>query len=380
MNIAIDIRPLMNGMRTGVGEYTFELLNALFTIDRDNQYFLFYNSYSNISRNIPKWQCANVHYVYTRFPNKLFNIAILSGVIKLDRLITRYTGAKIDVFFAPNLNFINLSKSTKFVLTIHDLSYEFFPEFYTTKTKLWHKMIRPKKLCRRANILITPSHNTKRDIVNYYKIEPVKITNIYPGLATTLGTPTPEIITKVKNKYLLPEQFILFLGTIEPRKNIIGLIEAFEQAYPKISKEYHLVIAGASGWKNSKIYDRANISPVRNKIHILGYIAPEDKAALYTAATAFVYPSFYEGFGFPVLEAMSIGKPVITSNRSSLPEIGGPATALINPNRPNDIAQALVRVLNNIKLQQYYAENGKIIAKNFSWVKTADEFLHLINL
>lgn len=377
MNIGIDIRPLMTGARTGVGEYTFELLNAIFQADKTNRYFLFYNSYSDVSQNIPRWTQDNVKYIYTRWPNKLFNSLVMLGIIKLDRLIARKINAPLDYFFAPNINYISLSKQVKFILTIHDLSYEFFPEFYTPKTRLWHRIIGPKKLCRRSDRILVPSENTKLDIVNHFHISPEKISVIYPGLSSTFVLPDANQIFDLRKKYNLPEKFILFLGTIEPRKNIIGIIEAFEKFCESSTAPCNLIIAGASGWKNQSIYKRAQNSPAKNKIQFIGYVTLAEKPALYASAALFVYPSFYEGFGFPVLEAMASGVSVITSNRSSLPEIGGAVNTLVNPNNIVDLATAMLQKLQDTKTDTTIG-NARLISEKFNWNESAKKFLDLL--
>jgi glycosyltransferase involved in cell wall biosynthesis len=391
MTIGIDIRPLMTAPRTGVGEYTFELLDAIFKIDRANQYILFYNSWDDVSANIPKWNYANVRFISKHYPNKLYNGAMrIFGRPQLDQV------CKCDIFFSPNLNFTALSPKTKFILTVHDLSYKFFPEFSTTKQYWWHRAVRPKKQCERADLILTPSENTKRDIVDYYNIAPEKIKVIYPGVNKTRVVPVILSETKnlyqtekkdpsacglrmtddndIRKKYDLPEKYILFLGTIEPRKNIIGLIEAFE----KLSGGHDLVIAGAPGWKNSEVFAKAKASIKPNRIKFLGFVPPEDKPALYRSAELFVYPSFYEGFGFPVLEAMAEGTPVITSNRSSLPEITGPAAYLIDPTRPEQITLAMNELLTQPKLREWHIQKGLEQVKRYSWENAAREWLSCI--
>lgn len=364
MKIGIDIRPLMTSPRTGVGEYTFELLNTIFKIDRENQYFLFYNSGGDVSANIPTWNYDNVKIIGHHYPNKLFNSSLfIFGRPHLDRI----TG-DLDVFFSPNLNFTAISSKTKFILTVHDLSYEFFPEFSTAKQYWWHKAINPRKQCRRADLIFTPSKNTKRDIVDYYKIPQEKIIVIYPGVnKDNAGKSKADIV----NKYDLPKKFILFLGTIEPRKNIIGLIEAFENTTGDCS----LVIAGAPGWKNDQIYARVKNSKFSGKIKFIGFIDPLDKTALYSAAEIFIYPSLYEGFGFPVLEAMAAGAPVITSNRSSLPEIAGTGAYLIDPTRPEQMTCAINELLGKPALREWQKQKGLEQAALFAWEKAAREWL-----
>lgn len=366
----------MRARRTGIGEYTFELLNAIFDIDKKNDYSLFYNSHADISKNIPKWEQPNVRYVATRRPNKLFNGTIkLFNTPRLDNLL----GVKLDAFYSPNLNFTAISKKTKFVLTVHDLSFEIFSDFFTAKTSLWHKIISPKKQCLRADMILTPSENTRRDIVDFYGINKNKIKVLYPGLSSVFLKKQSADTEQIKKKYALPDKFILFLGAIEPRKNILGIIEGFEKIASSLPNSYSLIIAGADGWKTEKIYEPARVSHCREKIKFIGYVAPEDKPPLYAAADLFVYPSFYEGFGFPVLEAMACGTPVITSNRSSLPEVaGGDSAWLVNPNRTDEIAYAMFMMLTNDNLKKSFVQKGFEQSKKFNWQKTAAQWIDLI--
>ena len=417
LHIAIDIRPLMSSNRTGVGEYTYELLNALFKIDHQNQYFLFYNSRKDVSQNIPDWKYDNVHYIHTHWPNKLFNLfQKIFKYPKIDKLITNHfntqtikqlntltnkqfqqakrsnkqsdpTLQQLDCFFSPNLNFTSLSKNIKHILTIHDLSFELYPQYYSFKRRLWHWAINAKQQCWQAKIILTPSKNTELDLVEYFQIPHDKIKTIYPGInlgSNELGLVnncTPSDKKEVKEKYNLPDNFILYLGTVEPRKNIIGLIKAFEKIksqYP-ISNIQYLIIAGVKGWKNKKIYKTALQSKYADYIKFIGYIDPIDKPAFYAMAKVFIYPSFYEGFGFPVLEAMSCYTPVITSNRSSLPEITNNSAYLINPHKIDEISKSIKEMIENSQLREYYIARGAEVVKKYNWEETAKKFLETIS-
>ncbi|HRY36589.1 MAG TPA: glycosyltransferase family 1 protein [Candidatus Magasanikbacteria bacterium] len=376
MNIGIDIRPLMSPIRTGVGEYTYELLNAIFQIDKENQYFLFYNNHKNVENNIPRWDQPNVHYVVKKYSNKLFNLAqLFLAWPKIDKMIAKQNRLdKLDYFFSPNLNFTALTKNVKYILTIHDLSFELFPEFFTYKDFLWHKILNPKKQCQLASVVLTPSKNTKRDLINIYALDKNKIETIYPGLSSVFHTSKSNDV----KKYNLPDNYVLFLGSIEPRKNILSVIEAWEKAYSKLPLPYHLVMVGAPGWKNSKVFEKIKNSPLREKINFIGYIKNEDKPEIYRKAAAFIYPSFYEGFGFPVLEAMHCKTPVITSNRSSIPEITDENAYLVDPNRPLQITAGLIKILNDQNLSNTLKETGQKRSQNFSWDIAAKEFLKIL--
>lgn len=261
---------------------------------------------------------------------------------------------------------------------IHDLTFHLFKKYYTPRQRLKHHLVGPKKQCQHAHSIIVPSENTKRDLVDYYQMPEKKITVLYPGLSSIFDQEKTATETVAK-KYSLPKHYILFLGTIEPRKNILGLIEAFEQISASLSTPYSLVIAGAPGWKNHEVITRIRTSVLKDKIKLIGFVDPADKPTLYQNASLFVYLSFYEGFGLPALEAMASGVPVITSNRSSLPEVTGTAAYLVNPHRPDEIAQGIKFLLSHPSARAEAIKNGLARAAQFSWEKTAQQFLSLIN-
>lgn len=398
MNIAIDIRSLMSPIRTGVGEYTYELLQALFSIDHENVYVLFYNSANDVSAWLPKWSQENVHYVGTRYPNKLFNSSVrllqrprFDTIVHSQLVMAHYFGKNqqsnnraikqsnndndIDIWFSPNLGFTALDPKIRHIITIHDLSFEHFPDRYSWKRRVWHQVLNPKQQCEQADLILTPSENTRRDVIETYGIPGKKVRCVYPGLSEKFMTHDTDNITQVKQKYDLPEKFILFLGTIEPRKNILGLVEAFKQCHKLLASGYQLVIAGPRGWKYTSILHAIEQTPGARYI---GYVAPEDKSVLYQLASLFVYPSLYEGFGFPVLEAMAAGTSVITSNRSSLPEVAGGAAYLINPYNVSELGRAMETVTSDTWLRGRMIERGKRRAGEFRWEETAGQFLELI--
>lgn len=387
MNIGIDSRALMDPIRTGVGEYAYELLSALFKLDRENQYFLFYNSFTDVSQDIPQWQQENIHYVSTKWPNKLFNTGLLIRKRPfIDSLISKKQCNNLDYFFSPNLNFTSVSPNTKFILTIHDLSFKFFKDYYSWKQRVWHRLIRPKQQCSRANIILTPSENTRRDVVEHLNVAEAKVRCLYPGIPERFkeqetNNPLPFRYGRASKepiiqKYNLPERFILFLGTIEPRKNIVGIIEAYKLS-SLIFNHCSLVIAGVKGWKDKDIMKLIKQTP---GVHYVGYVAQEDKPNLYRLAQVFVYPSLYEGFGFPVLEAMASGVPVVTSSRSSLPEVTGGSAYLVNPYNITEIAEGMKLLATNEAVRQFHIVRGLEQAKQFAWGKCAKEFLSLLKL
>ena len=397
MKIGIDIRCLTEKQYSGISSFTLNLLRVLFEIDKNNQYILFYNTAK--PAKIPEFNYPNVTIKKFSYPNKLFNFCVkFLNFPKLDKLVG---GA--DIFFLPSFHFIALSKknfsnfsvipsepamageprdpldqsaaafsSPKLITIIHDLSFEHNPEFFNFKARLWHKLVNPKKLCQRADAVIAISENTKNDIIKIYNISPEKIKVIYPGITGRFHKiQNQEILKKVKEKYHLPEEFILFLGNLEPRKNIESLIQAVG-----ISKSLPtLVVAGGKGWKYESIYNAAK--KYRNKIHFIGYIDSEDKPALYALAKIFAYPSFYEGFGLPPLEAMACETPVVVSHTSSLPEVVADAGIQIDPYDINDLRHALEELNNNPTLQKHLSQKGLIQSKKFSWQYNAESLLKI---
>lgn len=382
MKIGIDIRSLMEPKYSGVSEYAFNLLNAIFDMDKKNEYSLFYNNFSNSYQKGKFFQenraLDNVKYSRFKIPNRLFNAGLaVFNYPKIDRML-----GDVDVFFSPNFLFFAFSKRCKTILTVHDLSFERCPEFYTLRGKLWHKIINTKKLCKRADCIIAVSENTKNDLMELYKIEESKIKVIYSGLGRGFkNSCDPITLARVREKYQIPQIFILHLGNIETRKNIIGIIKAFERLHFQYKiNDYSLIFAGAAsyGYGGKKIFEIAKRSKLREKIKFLGYVENGDKAALYQMAKIFIYPSFYEGFGFPPLEAMACGAPTITSNVSSLPEIVGDAAVMVDPYNIEDMSKAMAQILSDADLRNFLIKQGEKRANNFNWEKCARETLQII--
>jgi len=379
MKIGVDIRPLMDKEYSGVSWYTLDLLTAILDQDKINEYFLYYNSGHDISSRMPKILAANVKTVSTKYPNKLFNY-LLQNVLhwpKLDKL-----SGGVDIFWLPHINFASFSKNCRKILTIHDLSFLIFPEFFSDRKNFWHRMINVKKIISAVDKIIAISENTKKDIVDNIGVPAEKIMVVYSGVGAEfkLLDSNDDNLKKIKDKYRLPDKFILNIGTIEPRKNIVGLVQAFDlmAQIPKF-QDYYLVIAGSSGWKNKEIFKAINLAKNKDKIKIIGYIEKSERTYFYNLAEIFCYPSFYEGFGLPVLEAMACGTPVITSAVSSLPEVAGEAALYVDPNDINSITEAMQQLAAREELQKLMVVRGLVQAKKFSWKKTAEKYLEIFN-
>lgn len=370
MRVGIDIRCLMEKKYSGVSLYTLNLLHEIFHQDKKDEYILFYNSGKPIS--IPEFPYPNVRIFSTNYPNKIFNLALrFFHFPPLDILM-----GGVDIIFFPNINFFSVSKKCKMILTIHDLSYERYQGHSTLKSRIWHSIISPKKMCERSDHIIAVSENTKNDLLDLYKIPDKKISIIHSGLDEKIhAVENKEILNFVKEKYSLPDNFILYLGNIDSRKNISGIIQAF--MLDIIPRDCHLVLAGFHAQDKNHI---ERIIKNRNgRIHCIGYIDEEDKSAVFSLSKVFLYPSFYEGFGFPPLEAMACKVPTIVSCAGSLPEIVGDASILIDPYNVNDIAHAVRSLLYDDVLRKKIIEKGCKRAQLFQWQATAQKVIQLFS-
>lgn len=382
MNIGIDIRTLMDKQYSGVPEYTYNLIKAIKKIeeqrDSGRRYKLFYNSGQDLSSRIPDFSNKQIRPIKTNYPNKIFNYFFQKALKRpqIDKMLG------VDIFFMPHINFISLSSDASFILTIHDLSFLRYPEFFSYRKNFWHKMLGVKQLIARADKIVAVSENTKNDIVDLCGEDRDKIKVIYPGLSSEFQRIDPETpyLKEVGQKYGLNNDFVLYIGTLEPRKNIESIIEGFNlfcQKNPHSNLD--LVIAGGRGWKSKHLEKIKNSTEYSHRIKFLGYVPREDKKFLYNQASIFVYPSFYEGFGFPPLEAMACGTPVISSFVSSLPEVLNDAALLIDPYNINKLAYYIQKLSQDSSLREEMIEKGLSLVKEYSWERTASNYIDLFN-
>lgn len=229
--------------------------------------------------------------------------------------------------------------------------------------------LKTQQACSKASKIIAISKSTKNDLEKILKIKESKITVIYPG-RNLIGT-----MAKNLPSFLKAKSYILAVGTIEPRKNLISLFKAYAILPPRLQEQYPLVVVGAKGWNTGKIFDILNHLKLENKVKFLGFVPDAMLGKLYKEAAVFVYPSLYEGFGFPVLEALSFGTPVVTSSISSLPEVAGKAAILIDPQDPKSISSGLQKLLEHKEEIALLKGNARIQANKFSWSTAARETL-----
>jgi glycosyltransferase involved in cell wall biosynthesis len=257
------------------------------------------------------------------------------------------------------------------VMTVHDLIFRHLPAHHKALNR-WYLNWTMPLYCRRADHIIAVSETTRQDIISAYHLSPEKVTVIHEAAAPHFRPQSAEAQRRVRQTYGLPDRYLLYVGTIEPRKNLERLLDAWAPLY-QADDCPPLVIVGRRGWLSDGFFAALEASPVQDGVMLTGYVPDADLPALYSAATAFVFPSLYEGFGLPPLEAMACGTPVICANVSSMPEVVGDAALLVDPEDALSIRQALRRITHDADLADELRARGTSRAAAFSWTRVAEE-------
>jgi len=281
-----------------------------------------------------------------------------------------------DLYHQPN--YVPHAFSGKTVITIHDMSHRIFPQYHPRRRVMILRAFESR--LRQADRIITDSEHARQEIMELLRVPKERIEVIYLGAGSHYRPMniSEKQLKDLQSRYNLPEQFLLYVGTIEPRKNLERLIEAYylyRQEEP--ASELKLVLAGGKGWLYESIFSRVQELHLQQEVIFTGYVDSDDLPCLYNMAMAFVYPSLYEGFGLPPLEAMSCGTPVISSNAASIPEVVGEAGILIDPYQINDLAEAIFRVAESASLRNELSQLGLKQAQRFSWRRCAVETLRV---
>ncbi|MDD5039739.1 MAG: glycosyltransferase family 1 protein [Patescibacteria group bacterium] len=368
MRIAIDIRSLVEPNPSGVSEYTSHIVSELVQSESKHEFVLFSNAVHPIPRerlDPLRADCARV--VERAIPNKLLNTSLaLLSFPPLDRVVG---GA--DLFFLPNMNFFSCTDSCKLVLTVHDVSF-CHQGFYGLKQRIWHRAVRFKKLLKRAERIITVSESTSRDLQCSFGVPADSIEIIRLGVDRERFRPcSSDVLEEVRHRYGLPGSYILSLGAVGPRKNTEGFIRAWNHARQAHNLQYKLVIAGSM--------HSTGLPKHHRDVLFTGYVADKDKPALYQGARLFAYPSYYEGFGLPVYEAMASGVPVLTSFSTSLPEIARDAAILADPYNISEMSRALSILATDEALRRLCVIKGNAAVETATWPSAGAQTLSLFD-
>ena len=365
MKIAVDIRSTLKKTRTGVGQYTYNLIKNLSLVDKNNSYSLYAKKkLFSFGKKLPKIKAKNFKFRIDRFNRGL------------DRTLK-----KVDIFHTPSQDLLDIA-GAKIVVTVHDLIFKTYPEGHS-EDALKNAESQILNVISRADKIICYSQNTINDLRKFYDIDERKIKLIYPGIDKEVfyqiqGLEIEEVKNRLK-KFGINDKFILFVGTIEPRKNIGNLILAFNKLKKQNNIPHKLVLIGMKGWQYENVLELYNKSEFKNEILFLDYQPNDTLRVFYNLADVFVYPSFYEGFGFPILEAFSCGTAVVTSNVSSCKEVGEGAALLTDPANVDELAKAIFNVISDSRIKGNLGHRGLEKSEMFSWKKAAAETLEVYN-
>jgi glycosyltransferase involved in cell wall biosynthesis len=262
------------------------------------------------------------------------------------------------------------------VVTFHDMTFFLFPHHHTLPKRFFFRFF-IRASSRQAVALIADSESTRQDAIRLVGVSPGKIFTIQLGVTQEFQPIQDKtILWQARQKYQLPERFLLYVGTIEPRKNLPILLQAYASVADQMP-DHRLVVVGPQGWMVENIVQKSGQLNISDKVHFTGYVEQADLPLIYNLADVFIYPSVYEGFGLPVLEAMACGTPVITSNVSSMPEIVGDAGVLLAPNNPEVLAQSLLELINDPMYRQRLSILGRERAAAFTWKRTAEKTINV---
>jgi len=344
--------------RVGSSEYCFQLLSNLNRIDKKNKYLIYLPQIP--TPDLPE-ESANWHYKIIK-PRKMWTLVGLS-------LEFFFKSSKPDVFLSPT-HYLPIFTPKKSAISVLDVSYTRFPELFKPKD-LSQLTKWTRYSVKKAKAIFTISESSKDDIMKTYGISGDRIKVTYPGIRRLDSRNKTLSMDEFKGKYGLKKDYILFVGTLQPRKNIVRLIEAFSM----LKDGTELIIIGKKGWLYEEILSAPKKFNVEDRVRFLDFVPDEDLGLFYKNATCFVLPSLYEGFGLPILEAMSYGCPVIAGNISSLPEAAGDAALYVDPLSVADINKKLELITGDQELREKLIKKGYEQVKKFSWEKTAGETL-----
>ncbi|AFY73436.1 glycosyltransferase [Synechococcus sp. PCC 7502] len=379
MRILIDGTPIKSNP-SGVGLHLLNLIHWLYILQDRNSLNFSYEMGISYQPGLKNWLKGKQ--IFPDLINSYPNLYSLPIPVRLVNPFLLYAPTLFCNCFEPTLGYPDIIHGTNYlvypfkrslkILNIYDLTFIKYPEYVDAVVGKYFAVV--KQCLTWTDLIISSSESIKQDIIEYLSF-PAERIHVTP-LASRYNHKfienfKPEILTSSFANYDFTKPYILFVSTIEPRKNIKALITAFNSLKQKYKIEHNLVLIGQKGWNYTPIFEAIANSAYTHNIYHLDYLSDELVAAFYAKADVFVYPSHYEGFGLPILEAMTLGAPVITSNVSSMPEVGGNAAVLIDPNNSEELAESILKVISDRNFRNELITKGQERAKAFSWEKTA---------
>jgi len=370
MKIAVEATPLMS-KSTGIERFVYFILRELAKLDAENEYILYYQGGLGYKkRTPPKFNFKKYKYKIIKIPLQVLNFFI--DYFKFPPM-EAFIG-KPDLFWATNYQIPVFWNTTKTVNTIYDVSAFIYPEHYTESL---HRIKKNMPMsAKKADIILTISESAKNDIQRILEVPSEKIKVVYCGVSDDFCVVKDAYaLQNIKNKYAGGKNFILSVGTLNPRKNFIKLIEAFDIIRKNIGIK--LVIAGKKGWLFEGIYSKVKELNLEGQVVFTDCVTDKELNLLYNVSSVFVFPSLYEGFGIPIIEAFTCGAPVCASNASSMPEVAGDAALYFDPNNEKEMASSVLKMLQNKPLRDKFVEKGFERVKKFSWKTSAIKLLEI---
>jgi glycosyltransferase involved in cell wall biosynthesis len=400
MQIGIDYTSAVR-QRAGIGRYTRELVTALLALPSSHQYVILAAT-GGLSRN--RWQGEIQRLRTVSLPSAA--VAAPSGLPSSSPSLTKgsqltirnipvsddwlarlwhrlrlpipaetITGA-LDVFYSPDFALPPTRRACKTLLTVHDLSFVHHPDAFVPRLRRYLERVVPRSI-ERADLVLADSVHTCSDLIRLFAVPRDRVKVIYPGIDTRFRPhPEPGESARLRERYAIGDQpYVLSVGTLQPRKNYLRLIQAFARSRAIKGMDIQLLIAGGRGWLYEDILAQAERY---DSVRLLGFVEEPDLPALYREAALFAFPSLYEGFGLPVLEAMACGVPVVCSRTSSLPEVAGDAALLVDPLDVDALQGALTRALDDSDLRSRMVKRGLVQAARYDWARSAAQLFDVI--